>query len=164
LLQAAAGLGVAALLPRAGRAADFELPEATAVALARSGLVYISPLRADGQESRCHGEVWFLADRGDVLIATSPSGWKARALARGLDRARIWVGDFGRISRARPRLASAPSFRASARLDADPVAFQRLLDGYARKYERHWGHWARTFRDEYAAGTRVLIRYAPLGP
>jgi hypothetical protein len=162
LLRGALAVGVGALLPGRVGAAEFELPEATAASLGSSGLVYISPLLGDGRESRCHGEVWFLYDGGGVLIATAGEGWKARSLARGRDRARLWVGDLGPIARARPQLAKAPSFVARARLESDPAAFQRLLEGFARKYAREWGRWEARFRDEYNAGERVLIRYAPI--
>ena len=64
-------------------------------ALKQSGLVYISPLRADGSESTCHGEVWFAWLDGSVVIITGRDRWKARAVARGLDGARLWVGDHG---------------------------------------------------------------------
>ena len=47
-------------------------------ALETSGLVYVSPLRTDGRESTCHGEVWFGWIDGAVVINTSKETWKAR--------------------------------------------------------------------------------------
>ena len=44
-------IGASALWPRFSRAADFELDAAAKKALADSPLVYVSPLKGDGQES-----------------------------------------------------------------------------------------------------------------
>ncbi|MEE8313653.1 MAG: hypothetical protein V3R91_04965 [Myxococcota bacterium] len=156
------GVGVLALSPRSG-AQTYALPEETQSALARSGLVYISPLRSDGEESRCHGEVWFAHDHGSVLIVTQSDGWKSRALSAGLDRARIWVGDFGPVHRAGDRYRSAPGFLAKATSDKDDAVFERLLAAYAKKYPDEWDRWESRFRRGYADASRVLIRYEPIG-
>lgn len=160
---AAAGLGALALLPARAHAREYSLPEETGSALDQSGLVYISPLRSDGEESRCHGEVWFAHDRGSVLIATGSTAWKNRALEAGLDRARIWVGDFGPVSRAGDRYRSAPGFLAKATAGKDDEAFERLLAAYARKYPAEWGRFEPRFKRGYADNSRVLIRYEPIG-
>jgi len=156
------GVGVLALPPRSG-AQTHALPDETKSALAQSGLVYISPLRSDGEESRCHGEVWFAHDHGSVLIVTQSDGWKSRALSAGLDRARIWVGDFGPVRRAGDRYRSAPGFLARATSDKDDAAFERLLAAYAKKYPDEWDRWESRFRRGYADASRVLIRYEPIG-
>ena len=157
------GLGVLALAPVRSRAEEYSLPGETREALETSGFVYISPLRSDGAESRCHGEVWFAFDRGSVLIATAADTWKNRALGAGLDRARIWVGDFGPVSRAGDRYRSAPGFLARSVGGKDDPAFERLLATFARKYPSEWGHWESRFRRSYADNSRVLIRYEPIG-
>ena len=64
--------------------------------LEKSPYAYVSPLRSDGAQSKCHGEVWFAWLDGAIVTTTSATSWKARALAQGLDRARIWVGNYGR--------------------------------------------------------------------
>lgn len=156
LLRASAlAFGAAALAPRTLFAAE---PAWVAAAKA-SPLVYISPLKKDGAESRCHGEVWFFLDAGDVVIATSVKGWKARALALGRDQARVWVGDFGSYAGARDKVAAAPSFLARASLDKDPATFARLLAAYGTKYPDEWGKWKPRFESGYADGSRVVIRY-----
>ncbi len=156
------GMGVLALSLRSG-AQTYALPDETKSALAQSGLVYISPLRSDGEESRCHGEVWFAHDHGSVLIVTQSDGWKSRALSAGLDRARIWVGDFGPVRRASDRYRSAPGFLARATSDKDDAAFERLLAAYAKKYPDEWDRWESRFRRGYSDASRVLIRYEPIG-
>ncbi len=132
-------------------------------ALERSPLVYVSPLRGDGKESSCHGEVWFFHDRGDVVLATAADTWKARALALDLDRARIWVGDYGPVKSAGEQYREAPSFVALASRDQDPAAFERLLAVFGEKYPDKWAKWGARFRKGYADGSRRLIRYTPVG-
>jgi len=73
-----------------------EVPPKLAAELEVSPYVYVSPLRGDGRESTCHGEVWYDWIDGSVVLITAKETWKARSLKKGLDRARIWVGDYGR--------------------------------------------------------------------
>ncbi len=158
LVAGGCALGAALLWPRAARAAG----EAAWLEAARtSPLVYVSPLLKDGSESRCHGEVWFFVDGGDVVLATATKTWKARAVQAGRDRARIWVGDFGPYAKAREKLATAPNFVARARIDKERATFDRLLEAYASKYPDEWDKWKPRFESGYAEGTRVVIRYTP---
>jgi hypothetical protein len=136
--------------------------EAASDALAKSKLIYVSPLHPDGEESRCHGEVWFLEDRGDVVIATAADRWKTLAVRKGWDRARIWVGDFGPVSQAGEAYRAAPGFDARASFDTDSETFERLLVVYAEKYAEAWGKWESSFKQSYQDGSRVLIRYTPI--
>src|SRR5512134_2764544 len=116
LVGGALSLGAAALLPRGFAAAA---GSTWLDAAKTSPLVYVSPLSKDGKESACHGEVWFFLDGGDVVLATGTKTWKVRALEQGRDRARVWVGDFGPYKSAPEKLASAPHFDATARIDKD---------------------------------------------
>jgi hypothetical protein len=154
----------ALLLPRLRALGEerFALSTQAREALEQSPLVYVSPLRRGGGESRCHGEVWFTFDEGSVLLCTQRSTWKARALEKGLDRARVWVGDFGRGKEVREEFRQGPTFEARARIERDPAAFERLLAAFARKYPQEWGRWEPRFKEGYADGSRVLIRYEPL--
>jgi hypothetical protein len=164
-LRASTAAAAALLLP-AGRLAadeDFALPEATRAALERSPLVYLSPLRSDGAESTCHGEVWFVLDGADLLVVTAADRWKALAVGRGLDRARFWVGDFGRWKRSRGRYKTGPSFLAKARFEADASVAERALAAFGEKYPDEWGKWEPRFRKGLADGSRALIRYRPTG-
>jgi hypothetical protein len=156
------GLGTFALPLRFAWAEAAKLPAATIAALEKSPLVYVSPLRQDGRESRCHGEVWFLWDRDAVLISTGAKTWKARALKSGLDRARIWVGDFGPVGRAGDRFRSAPSFDVRASAETNRAAFDRLLAAFGKKYPDEWGKWKPRFEKGYEDGSRTLIRYSPI--
>lgn len=141
------------------------LPDATRQLLKTSGLVYVSPLRRDGGESRCHGEVWFGWIDDSVVLITSREAWKARALARDLDRARIWVGDHGRwkgLITRNERFREAPHFDARASRSKDPALLEQLMRLYTRKYPEEFGDWEERMRTGFASGERLLIRYAPI--
>ncbi len=134
-------------------------------ALERSPYVYVSPLRVDGRESTCHGEVWFGWLGGAVVVITGSERWKARALGRGLDRARIWVGDHGTwkgMLGANEEFRKAPSFDARAAIARDAQLLDRLLATFDRKYPEEIGSWRDKMRQGFADGTRVLIRYTPV--
>ncbi len=143
------------------------LPDALTTALEQSPFVYVSPLRSDGSESTCHGEVWFAWLDGEVVLNTGAGYWKARAVERGLDRARIWVGDHGRWKRflgaPNESFRQAPQFDARATASRDPALVDRLLAVYERKYPAEIARWRDEMRQGVADGSRVLIRYRPEG-
>ena len=90
---------------------------------------------------------------------------KAKALQRGPSRARIWVGDYGRVKRL---LGSNEAFRAGPHFEARAVAVRdadlldELLASYERKYPDEIDRWRERMRDGYHDGSRVLIRYTPV--
>ncbi len=143
--------------------ARFELPRATSKELETSPYVYLSPLHPDGAESRCHGAVWFMVHESDVIVATGKDRWKTRALEKGWDRARVWVGDYGSVKAAGDKFRAAPSFEARASREPDPAVFEVLMSTFAKKYPDDWGKWEPRFREGFASGSRVLIRYRPIG-
>jgi hypothetical protein len=158
-LTACAG---AALWPLTSSAED-ALPVAL---LEKSGFVYISPLRADGSESTCHGEVWYGWLDGAVVINTAPATWKSRALAAGHDRARIWVGDHGRWKKMIGRneaFRQAPHFDARVEsVKGDGALLENLLALYEKKYPAEIASWRDKMRDGYQSGSRLLLRYTPV--
>jgi hypothetical protein len=159
----AAAAGAAAWLVAPGRARAADPPPEALPLLEKSEFVYISPLLADGRESTCHGEVWYGWLDGGVVLITAKSSWKARALGRGLARARIWVGDHGRVGGmlGRDAFREAPSFEASARRERDAALLDRLMALYRKKYLDEIGSWEGKMRSGFQSGERVLIRYAP---
>jgi hypothetical protein len=167
-LLGAAGTVATWLLPGDGLAqgSGAKLPEATLRLLETAKFVYISPLRSDGSESTCHGEVWFGWLDGTVVINTRRGTWKAKALQRGLDRARIWVGDHGEwkagLSERNEAFRAAPSLDARARFEKDRAVLDRLLALYEEKYGRDFARWSEDMRTGFYGGLRYLIRYEPL--
>ena len=141
------------------------LAESTRKSLSESPYVYISPLQSSGEESTCHGEVWFGWIDGAVVVNTAPTTWKAKSLQRGLDRARIWVGDYGRWKRMLGKnesFRSGPVFDAHVKLIKDAAVLDRLLTQYEVKYPAEIEKWRDRMRSGFHDGSRVLIGYRPL--
>ncbi|HVP27739.1 MAG TPA: hypothetical protein VMW35_01085 [Myxococcota bacterium] len=154
---AGAGPGAPAPTPQ-------QLPAATIGALEDGEFVYVSPLRTNGDESTCHGEVWFAWLDAAVVIITAQSGWKARSLAAGHDRARLWVGSYGRWKQMMGRseaFRAGPHFDARAQRATDPALLERLIASYEKKYPNEIGSWRDKFRAGFASGERWLVRYEP---
>ena len=152
------------LAPRFARAEGVALSAAARAALGTSPLIYVNPHKRDGSESRCHSEVWFVQDGDAALVVTGADRWRAQAIQKGLDRARVWVGDYGVWD---PRGKSnayqaAPSFLAQATLETSPAQHDHALVLFGSKYTEDWGSWGPKFKNGLADGTRVLIRYAPV--
>ena len=135
-------------------------------ALGGSPYVYVSPLHPDGRESTCHGEIWYAWLDGVVVSSTSVKGWKARAIASGRDRARLWVGNYGRWKNqargTKIAFRHGPTFVARATTSKDPALLEAILSVYAVKYPKEIGRWADRMRKELASGERILLRYEPI--
>jgi hypothetical protein len=161
LLALGASAAAALVWPQRARAA---LAADVTGLLEKSGFVYVSPLKHDGAESRCHGEVWYGWLDGRVVLITAKTSWKARALEGGLARARIWVGDHGRVGRIlgeNDAFRKAPSFEAAAARSQDAALLDRLMATYRRKYPNEIGSWEPRMRSGFASGERVLLTYTP---
>jgi hypothetical protein len=163
-----AGALALAAWPRAVRAEEARgpaLPEPALRALPGSEFVYVSPLLADGRESTCHAEVWYGWLDDAVVLITSKDSWKARSVAKGLDRARLWVGSHGRWKTAlggrSEEFRQAPSFVGRARVSREAPLLERLLGVYEKKYPAEIGRWRDRFREGLASGERVLLVYQP---
>jgi hypothetical protein len=156
ILRAAGSGAAVGLLGVAGSAAR---ADAVAGALAASDLVYLSPLRASGAESRCQAEVWFVAEGTDILVVTATGSWRARALRAGLPRARIWIGDLGVWTRAEGRYRSLPQVEAVGSLVEDSAEQARVLGLFGAKYPVSWVLWGPRFRRGLEDGSRVMLRY-----
>lgn len=130
-------------------------------ALKRSRLVYISPIRSDGRESRCHSEVLFVADGDDVYVCSRVAAWRTRAvLDHGLNQARLWVGEVGRWQAGNMDYASLPSIHAMVTHISDPDEHARVLVLFADKYPDRINEDRTVFRDGLKDGTWVMFRYA----
>ncbi len=166
-MRGAAVLSGACLLPAKlarARDAEFRVSKAAEEALATSMLIYVSPLKSGGEESTCHGEVWFCRDGADLLVVTKEELWRSRAVKRGLDRARIWVGDFGVWKESHGAFRKAPSFDARAKhVSSDAAAVERALGAMGAKYATDgWSTYGPRFEKGLADGSRVLLRYRPI--
>jgi hypothetical protein len=153
-----------AMWPTWARADAEALSPATLSALQTSPYVYVSPLRSDGSESRCHGEVWFGWIDDAVVLNTAPTTWKGRALEKGLLRTRIWVGDYGRAGGVlgSEKFRAGPSFDALASRVTDRAVNEGLLAIYDEKYPGSIDRWRDKMRQGFESGERIAIRYAPV--
>ena len=166
LLEAMVGLLFAhPLLARAQSPAASPPKDASREKLfAESPYVYVSPLRSNGQESRCHSEVWFGWLESSVVVITASNTWKARSLAKGLDRARLWVGDYGRVKQlmgSNEAFRSGTNFLARAEQVRDASTLDALLALYEKKYPAEIGKWRGPMRAGFEDRSRILIRYRP---
>jgi hypothetical protein len=165
---AVGAFGLAWALPGRPRPALAEQPApapAPLTLLEESPYVYISPLLSNGKESSCHAELWFGWIDDSVIVTVAKERWKATALTRGLEDARIWVGDHGRwktmVGGHNEAFRTAPNFKAKAERVDDPEMIERLLVVYAKKYPNEINTWREKMRSGTADGSRILIRYRP---
>lgn len=153
VLVAGTALMPLALLARPGRAQP--------AALRSSKLVYLTPIKRNGEESRCKAEIWFAYHDGAVFVVTPADAWRAEAIGRGLTRARLWVGEFGVWTRAEGAFRSAPELMATAALETNAETQAKVLAAMAEKYTGDgWGNWGPRFEKGLADGSRVMLRYA----
>lgn len=125
-----------------------------------SALVYISPIKSNGNLSKCQAEVWFVSDGQDYFVVCQASAWRARAVRAGLD-AQLWLGDVGVWTRSGGRYKELPSVVASTNFVEDKATQDRMLQIFGRKYADEWGSWGPRFRNGLADGSRVMIEYSP---
>ena len=165
-LEGAAALSASLLLPaRSALSADgkFQISGEARQAMAKSPVVYLSPLQTSGKESKCHAEIWFAHHDDVVYVVTPATAWRSRAIRQGLDQARIWVGDHG-VWRSSSKFKSAPSYLAKASVvPKGDAAIERGLATMGAKYAGDWGKWGPRFRMGLKDGSRVMLRYQPAG-
>lgn len=130
-------------------------------ALDQSALIYLTPILANGNESTCHGEVWFVHHENEIFVVTQSDAWRAEAIRKGLSSAAIWIGEFGVWKRAKDKFRSAPYLRISGSLENDPTVHAALLDKFGAKYSDEWSSWGPRFKNGLADGSRVMLRYKP---
>lgn len=153
---ALAGALLAPAAPLVGRRAF-----ADASAFETSALVYVTPIKSDGAESRCKAEVWFGWHEGACYVVTPQDAWRVEAVRRGLTRARLWVGEFGIWTDSDGAFRSAPEHMATASLETDSAVWEPVLAAMGGKYaDSGWRTWGDRFRQGLADGERAMVRYA----
>ena len=130
-------------------------------AMAESPLIYLTPLQSSGAESSCQAEIWFALHDGALYVVTASDAWRSEAIHRGLDRARIWVGDVGNWHRADGRHRDLPAIEATASIELDPARREPVLAAMGVKYADEWPTWGPRFRNGIADGSRVMLKYQP---
>lgn len=164
LIEAAAtGIGLS-LLPLA-QAADpaGKLPGDLKSELGRSDLIYLTPIQSNGRESRCQAEIWYVFDGTDIYVCTDTTAWRVRAVAKGLDQTRIWVGDLGNWKSANGKYKSLPKIETTSSIVTDEAVHAMAMELFGKKYPVGWIRWGTTFTKGLASGSRTLLKYRPMG-
>ena len=159
VITASAGAFAAAGLMRPGYAADAPLLQS---AMDESDLIYLTPIRTDGDESSCQAEVWFVHHDSDLYVVTANDAWRAQAIGKGLTRTRIWVGDVGAWGDSDRAYRALPQIEAVASAVQDAESQNEVLDAMGGKYRVEWFVWGPRFRNGLADGSRVMLRYQPV--
>ena len=155
------GLAMVPTIPLLARTAFAQQAGATpSDKLETSQLVYITPIKSNGEESRCKAEIWFSHHDGDVFVVTPPETWRAKAVEKGLTKARLWVGEFGVWTQSDDAFREAPEFTATASIATEADVQAEVLSAMGEKYARTgWGRWGQRFKAGLEDGSRVMIRY-----
>jgi hypothetical protein len=132
-------------------------------AMQESKLIYLTPIRSDGSESKCQAEVWFVADGSDIYVVTSSTSWRARAIGNGLTAARIWVGDLGQWKSTEGKYRSLPKLETKGSVVVDETRRTRVLELFGSKYSLYWLLWGPRFKSGLKDGSRQMFRYRPQG-
>ncbi|MEM7017795.1 MAG: hypothetical protein AAF512_10725 [Pseudomonadota bacterium] len=159
-VQASVAVAGSLVLPPVWGKDKADLPQL----LQQSDLVYITPIKSDGEESRCQAEIWFVYFGDDIYVCTDTDSWRAAAPSKGLEQARIWVGDVGVWTSSDGRYKELPQLETTADIIKDAEVHKQALESFGKKYPVGWLRWGSAFKDGLADGTRSLIRYRPNKP
>lgn len=137
-----------------------ELPDE----LNTSRLIYLTPIKSDGEESKCKAEIWFGFHNDEIYVVTPTTAWRSEAIRKKLTSTRIWVGDFGNWRRANEKFREAPELMATGSIVEDEEVHTKVLEVMGEKYTDEWGRWGPQFKSALEDGTRVMIKYKPTQP
>ena len=133
---------------------ETEIPEE----LKTSKLIYLTPIKSDGEDSKCHGEVWFVYLDSQIYVTTATDAWRAEAIRKDLNDARIWIGEFGNWTRAKEKYKEAPELMIEGEIFEDEEKMPEILEAFNDKYPGE-GQYPRVFKEQIEEGTRVVLRY-----
>ena len=129
--------------------------------LQESDLIYLTPIQTNGKESSCQAEIWYVWDGSDIYVCTDTTAWRVRAVARGLDRTRIWVGDLGNWKRSNGKYKTLPKIETMSSIVTDETIHAKALEMFGEKYPVGWIRYGTVFREGLASGSRTLLKYHP---
>ncbi len=164
LLTAAANAALLGIIPGAALAVTkvAQSGDPLMTGLRDSGLVYLTPLKSNGDDSRCQAEVWFVYDEVDVYVVSDTTAWRSRAIQQGLVKSRIWVGDLGQWQRTDGKYRQLPQLSAEGSVVTDSNTRKTILERFGEKYRGEWLIWGPRFHRGLEDGSRVMLRYRPL--
>lgn len=130
--------------------------------LTESRLVYLTPLKTDGDESACQGEVWFAYSKDAIYVNTQAEAWRAEAIRKGLTDTRMWVGDVGMWKQVDGAYKELPKIRASGSIVKDSEEWDAVFPAFGEKYSDEWPTWGPRFKNGLENGSRVLLKYTEI--
>lgn len=133
---------------------ETEIPEE----LKTSKLIYLTPIKSDGEESKCKGEVWFVYLDSKIYVTTATDAWRAEAIRNDLKDARIWIGEFGNWTRTKEKYKEAPELMIEGEIFEDEEKMPEILEAFNDKYPGE-GQYPRVFKEQIEEGKRVVLRY-----
>jgi hypothetical protein len=129
--------------------------------LSTSKLIYLTPIKSDGEESKCKAEIWFAFHKGEIFVVTPKDAWRAEAVRKDLTDTRIWVGEFGNWRRSKEAFRDAPELMATGSIVEDKEIHSTVLKTMGEKYSDEWASWGPRFKSALEDGSRVMIKYKP---
>ena len=132
------------------------------VGLAQSELIYLTPIKSDGNESKCKSEIWFYFEDSHVYVVTQTDAWRAEAVRQGLTETRIWVGGSNRRLAVEQKLDTVRSVMATGELITDSSMHVPTVAKFGTKYAAQgveWSVWGPRWTNSLADGSRVLLKY-----
>ena len=122
-------------------------------ALDKSKYVYIQTERKDGTFGS-KAEIWFMEYKKAIWVASMKTTYRARRIAAGRARAKIWVGS-----------RNGPLIEANGAIVEDPAINEVLFERFAGQYPDGWPKYESRFRQGLTKqGSYVLIKYTPTEP
>jgi len=126
------------------------MSEGVQQALDKSKYVYIQTERKD-RTFGSKAEIWFMAYEKAIWVASMETTYRARRIAAGRTRAKIWVGS-----------RTGPLIEANGAFVEDPAINEVLFERFADQYPNGWPKYEARFREGLAKrGSYVLIKYTP---
>ena len=120
-------------------------------ALDSSKYVYIQSERKSGAFGS-KAEIWFFHHDGAVWVGTPVATHRVKRIQAGRTKAKVWIGS-----------QDGPSFDATGSIVTDEAVNEILFETFAKKYANGWSSYGDGFRKSLADGSRVLVRYDPVG-
>ena len=120
-------------------------------ALDSSKYVYIQSERKSGAFGS-KAEIWFFHHDGAVWVGTPVSTHRVKRIQAGRAKAKVWIGS-----------QDGSSFDATGSIITDETLNEILFATFAKKYADGWSSYGDSFRKSLADGSRVLVRYDPVG-
>ena len=127
--------------------------------LRESELVYLSPIKSNGDESSCQGEVWYVYLDTAIYVVTQSSAWRVEAIEKNLAKTRMWVGNVGMWKNSEGKYKTLPRISAFGSVVENGQVWDEISPIFAKKYHREWSTWGPRFRQGLESGSRTLLKY-----